>query len=177
MNLKEQLSVSSKKMIDEIIQSIKEDNSLLKELFDIAYSEKGKESWRAVWAISHLADSKPNLLLPYCKEIIHKLPEFKNERHVGSFIHTLIKLNPDIEEIGLLFDICMKQLKKDKLSNYVKHYAFLMLEKICIREPELFPELILFLKEVEETIKSEHIISNIKKLYSKHKKTRLFLGE
>jgi len=168
MNLKEHLSVSSKKMIDKVVFAIEKDNKLLEELFHIAYSEELKESWRAVWAISHLANNQADLLLPYCKEIIHKLPEFKNERHIGSFIHTMIKLNPDIEEIGLLFDICLEQLKKDKVSNYVKHYSLLMLEKICLKEPELFPEFILFLKEIENTIESEHIAYNIKKMYSKY---------
>jgi hypothetical protein len=176
MNLKEHLSVSSKKMIDEIVLTVENDNKLLEKLFKIAYLEDLKESWRAVWAISHIAKKHPKLIMPYSKEIIEKLPEFKNERHIGSFIHTLIIVNPDIEETGLLFDICMEQLKKDKISNYVKHYSLLMLEKICIKEPDLFPELILFLEEIENTIASEHIIHNIRKLYTKHRKTHLSQG-
>ena len=48
MNLKEHLGVSSKKMIDKVVLAVKNDNKLLEELFEIAYSEELKVSWRAV---------------------------------------------------------------------------------------------------------------------------------
>jgi hypothetical protein len=166
------LYISSKASIDRLVHAISIGEENIEELIQFAYDESKDNSWRAVWAISHLAEKHPEKLRKYCKEIILKLPSFKSERHIGSFIHTLIKLNPDVEEIGLLFDVCIEQLKKDKLSMYVKYYALQMLEKICTKEPELIDELLIILDEMENLIEVKHIRKNIRQIRNKCQNTR-----
>jgi hypothetical protein len=165
------LKISSKASIDKLILAISNGEENIDELMQFAYDERKDNSWRAVWAISHLAEKHPKLVKNYCQEIILKLPSFQSERHIGSFIHTLIKLNPEVDEIGLLFDVCIEQLKKEKLSMYVKYYALQMLEKICIKETELIDEFLLVLDEIEKFIEVKHIRKNIQQIRSKCKNT------
>ncbi len=167
MPIENYLKTSSKASIDRLVLAISKGEENVDELMQFGFDEKNNNSWRAVWAISHLADKHPELVSKYCQEIILKLPSFQNERHIGSFINTLIKLNPDVEEIGLLFDICIEQLKKDKLSMYVKYYALQMLEKICIKEVDLIDEMLIILDEIENLIEVKHIRKNIQQIRNK----------
>jgi hypothetical protein len=171
MPIENYLKISSKANIDKLIVAISNGEENVEELMQFAYDETKDNSWRAVWAISHLAEKQPELVSNYCKEIILMLPSFKSERHIGSFIHTLIKINPDVDEIGLLFDVCIEQLKKEKQSMYVKYYALQMLEKICIKETELIDEFLLILDEIENFIEVKHIRKNIRQIRSKCKNT------
>lgn len=172
--LKKNLQKSSKVIINKMVDYLIENPEELRSLFDLIY-EDVKESWRAAWVLSTLAEKRPDMLKKYAKEIISKIPIMnpqKTEAALNSkaaFIKVLTIIEFDYEECGLVYDECLNCLYGKHISSYQKYISIILLQKIVKQFPEAKPELISVIQDVLPILNEGYLIKKAKEILNKEK--------
>ena len=105
--------------------------------------------------------------MPFIPEIVKKMPEFKYHSQTGCYMRLLLDLDIDFNEMGVLVDHCIEQLRIEKNPPYIKHYSIKLLVKICEQIPELKREIALVIKEELIRFTPGHHVSVAKRALAK----------
>jgi hypothetical protein len=148
-DLKDLLFDSSRRTADIAVGLIGDNPEIFKKFLDFALSDKGPYAMRAARVVQLSSHHHPELVRPYLKEIIHKLPYFKNDGlRRGLFkILTERSLDLDEESFGILADTTFNCLNNPAEKPAMKVYSMEILFRISEFYPEIKPELISILED------------------------------
>jgi len=108
MELEDLLFDNSRRTADIAVNTIGNDPGLFKKMLDFAMEDRGRFAMRATRVVYLTAHNHPELIRPHLKEIIHKLPTFKNDGLKRCFakIFTELSCDYDDETLGILVNVC-----------------------------------------------------------------------
>lgn len=167
MRIFEHLQISGKSYLLRIGYESVKDPGLYRELVEAALSDIQPESKRAVWTIDLVHREYPELIIPYLPLIIERLPEFREERNQGSFLHIFISLDlsEGVDNLGILFDFCIKVMRSGNVQQYMKFYAMKVLANICRTFPDLKNEAQLIMEEQYRYLPTAHLKRTVRVLF------------
>lgn len=142
------------------------DPEIFSDLIEVALSDRQPESKRAVWTLDMINDTDSHLIKPFIPVILLKLPEFKEERNQGSFLHILSEydLSYEPDNLGLLVDFCINILHSDQVQMYMKLYSMLTLKNICSFYPELCREVVYEIQNSMDSFDREYLKRKAKEI-------------
>lgn len=138
----------SKEGIREIVALVEKDKAAFQELMDIFLNGDKRSVQQSSWALTQLADTKPELLYPYLDDLVESL---KREN-----IHDAVKRNTvrvfermELPERlhGEIVSICFDYLADPKTAVAIKCFSMTTIWNICAYEPDLAIELELLIEE------------------------------
>ncbi len=144
MELEDLLFDSSRKTADIAVSIIGENPEIFKKFLDFAMLDKDQFSMRAARVIWLSAHDQPWLVKPYIREIIQKLPNFKNDgvKRCLTKMLTEQSIDQNDETLGILANSCFNWLSEPTEKAAMKVYAIEILYQISKKYPELQNELI-----------------------------------
>ncbi len=158
----EQLQVSSKEAVLNVVEYLSEKPKLISKLLELAFSDKGAISWRICWVFRHLAELHPEILNPYKKDLFKNLQNLKNDSCKANILKAIFILDFDFEEYSELFDYSINYLTSTQKSA-VKYYAIDIALKFAKKYPELSPELAETLQIAIQSFETQSLIRKAKK--------------
>ncbi len=144
IDLENLLFDSSRRTADIAVSIIGKNPQIFREFLDFALQDKGQYSMRAARVVQLSSHNHPELIRPFLKEIIHKLPTYNNDGLRRSMLKLLAErlLNTDEETKGILVSYAFETLMNPTEKPAMKVYAMDILFKISIEYPGIQPELI-----------------------------------
>lgn len=172
MQLKTQLLKENSKANWQLVVDYVGDNpTRFNELMNLFMGDDKKLIQRASQPVGVLGELYPQLILPYIPELISYLktdPIDAVQRNVMRALQ-YVEIPEDFE--GPIVDIAMNYLKSLKAAIAVKAFSMTVLRNICVKYPELAPEVILQLEilireEVSKgvTARAKNELKTLKKL-------------
>ena len=135
------LEEHSKAQAQKIANYIGRNKKRFEKLLDLFFGEDQRITQRAAYAVMHVVDNHPDIIQSYLSAILDNL---QNPIHVAVKRNSLrILQNVDLPEdlLGLAADLCFGFLNDTKEAVAVRVFAMQVCYNICVREPELAPEL------------------------------------
>ena len=166
-DLKQYLYTSSKQKILLLIDKIREEPELTKQVYKLAVSNEHPFSWRASWTLVHLSNSKPELIEPFIPQMIRDIGHLKADRQVASFLQILTKFEFPSQHAGHLFDLAISIIHNTTKQMYFKLYALQFLVKFTKIVPELIPELLLILEDEDLISQNKYLRKEVMRLKEK----------
>ncbi|MEN8122436.1 MAG: hypothetical protein ABFS35_18975 [Bacteroidota bacterium] len=163
-DLKQYLNISSKKKVLLLIDLIRNEPELTKQLYELAVSNEHPFSWRASWTLVHLTESEPGIVEPFIPLMIRDIVHLKADRQIASFFQILTKFEFPAQEAGHLFDLAISILHNTTKQMYFKLYALQFLIKFAEMVPELIPELLLTLEDEDLISQNKYIRKQVMRL-------------
>lgn len=143
MEIREFLGLNSSRLNADILADrMKEDPAVFDTVWNIMLEDSGKESMRAAWSLSLLAEKHPDRIKPRIPEITDKLPVIRSVSVRRSLLKMLTFLPLPEDQIGILFETCFDFVESPSSEIAHKAYSMIILYNISEIEPELKPELI-----------------------------------
>jgi len=136
-------------------------------LIEIAFYSDDPKSWRAAYLVDKINDNYPGLIKPFINEMIKQLRTEKNESKRRHFLKLLSMNDLSINQMGFLTDFCIGVFTSDKEPVAVRVYAMQVLYNISEKQPDLKPEILLFVEHEMENHFSAGILSRGKKIAQK----------
>lgn len=142
--MKDLLFDSSRRTADMAVGVIGNNPEIFKKMLDFALEDKNLYAMRAARVIQLASHNHPELVRPYLKEIIFRLPNLKNDGLKRGMAKILIErsYSHDDETLGILVSTCFDWLMSPAEKPAIKVYAMEILYKISKFYPEIQPELI-----------------------------------
>lgn len=127
---------------DRIVNFILDTPKKISELMECFFSEDNRLSQKASWPMTISGDKKPQLLLPYLKEMLNKLDEPVHDSLVRNTIRVfqVIDIPEDLE--GDVYDKCFDYLCDPKIAIAIRVFSMTVLSNIALKYPDLKEELI-----------------------------------
>ena len=116
---------------------------VINELMELSISQKGQMALRASNILTLVAESKPELILPYIDQIVRFFPHLQHISVKRAFTKIISKY-PDINDDDLLSILvyhCFEWLNDADETVAIRVYSMNILANICKIYPELIPEL------------------------------------
>ena len=157
----------SKAAKDRVVSYIKDDPGKFAELFDLFRNGKGLVAQRASWAVSYCAEQYPELIYPYCQEMVDYL------RVPG--IHDSIKRNilRTFQDIAIpvaveesLLGICFDLFSDKAEAVAIRVFAMQVLANLSKKYPEIKNELKVLIEDELPYAKPAFVSRGIKILKS-----------
>ena len=123
---------------------------VFQEVFDAFYSENSHLAHRSGFILGQTFRKKPALLIPRIGMLLDKMKEPPHEWYRWHVLWYLSHCNYPAEHDGLAATYAFEELGKSYSKPAVKNAAMRLLEFICKRNPELFPEYKLYLDDIIE---------------------------
>jgi hypothetical protein len=144
LDLEDLLFDSSRRTADIAVGLIGDNPEIFKKFLDFALDDKTPYAMRAARVVQLSSHQHPELIRPYLKEIIHKLPYLKSDGLRRGFlkIFTERSLDLDEESFGILADTTFNCLNNPAEKPAMKVYSMEILFRISDFYPEIKPELI-----------------------------------
>lgn len=138
---------SSKRIVDLAVKLVEEQPQLFPSLFELALSQNGKHSLRALRTVCYLFERNPDNFSVYLDIILYHTEKETDESKKFNFlrIFTTCNLPEDDEKLGLLTNICFKALDSKVKRIAVKVYSIEILYRISQVYPDLKFELMQYL--------------------------------
>ena len=135
--------------LHEIVDSV----SLFPEDFDILYNlikdPQSKISWRAAWACQKVFDKYPDFLYGKQEELISLVMKSNHDGTKRILLSILLEL-PTPQPLPVDFlDFCFEHMLNLNDAIAVQSLCIKIAYKLCLLEPELLPELKLYLENAE----------------------------
>jgi len=144
MELEDLLADSSRKTVDIAVQFIGDDSVLFRKMLDFALLDKYPYAMRAARVIQVIAEANPPRAVPYIDTIVQAMPGFKTGGLNRSMLRVLSyhckKMSE--EQLGILTDICFKNVLNSNEKPAIKVYSMDILYEISNLYPDLKRELI-----------------------------------
>lgn len=140
-------STCSKREMLIITDAVCRDPKRVEELWQVAISD-GRNGWRGVWALAHVSEVCPNLLLPYIGDITAMMI---NAKHLGlkrELLKILLQHPLPSDPSGELLDDCFSTAASGIFPVGLRMYAMEMVAKYCKIYPELIPEFTAVLEDI-----------------------------
>lgn len=134
----------SKKHAGEIADKARENEQVLKALWNIALSNDEPVNWRAAWMIKNIHEKDRKLVEPMISDMIRALPQLEKEGVKREFLRIIMEypLPDDEERLGILLDSCFNWLANQAEPIAVKIHCMTILFEISKVIPEIKAELI-----------------------------------
>lgn len=144
LDLKELLFDSSRRTAEIAVSAIGNNPEIFKKFLDFALQDKGQYAMRAARVVQLASHIHPELIRPYIKEIILKLPTFRNNGLRRNFLKILTErsLNLDEDTLGTLVNVSFDYLISPSEKPAMKVYAMEILYRISQFYPDIQSELI-----------------------------------
>lgn len=126
---------------DMAVRFINNDPERFAQLVNFVTNGETSISHRASWALSIIAESSPHLFEPYIGVLIGSFPHHKHTGVTRMVLRSLSLVEIPENELGRLFDICLKIMEKSDLPVGLKANAIEVLTQIGKKIPELNQEL------------------------------------
>lgn len=159
------------KQVKLIVKQIEFQPKLVEDARKIMFGKNTERSMRAAWILVHASKRYPKLIekqLPYIVKLLHK-PGL----HTGTIrccIRIFQELDIPEKYCAELFDICINHTKNALMPHGVRAFSINLLGIICKKYPDLSPEVLLILNELEsfpQPPSIAHCVKKAKKLISK----------
>lgn len=140
----------SLKKLTKFVKEIENDPKAVKELTKLVLGSDLTLSMRASWALVHLSYVNPKLVAKQIPALVKFLKQ--QDQHTGAIRNVLnlfIELDIPEKYCAEAFDLCMTYTKNGMLPHAVRAFSITLLGKICLRYPELKPEVELVLSELK----------------------------
>ena len=149
MQLEDILFDSSRRTADMAVSAIGDNPEIFKKFLNLALADRGRYTMRAARVVQLAAGRHPGLVLPYIRDVIHKLPGFKTDGLKRSVAKLLAEQSFSLDEdtLGVLTVVCFKWLADPLEKAAMKVYAMDILYKVALLYPEIKPELISTIEE------------------------------
>jgi hypothetical protein len=143
MNLYRLLSTDrSKAGRDRIVSYVQKDAARFKQLFDLFRNGEPRIAQRASWAVSHCAEKYPELIYPYCQEMVDYL---ETPGIHDSIKRNILRIFQDIAiPVALeesLLGHCFSYLLDKKEAAAIRVFAMQVLANLSKKYPEIKNEL------------------------------------
>jgi hypothetical protein len=135
---------SSMFLANQTAKKLTENPEFLENAINVAFKNINQISARTTNVIEIFDYQAPNEIKPFLRKIILKLPEFKFDGQVRSFLKLLIRHIHDLddEEQGRLYEHCLKFVLNPKQPVAVRYYSIEILGIFAIKYPELENEVV-----------------------------------
>ena len=167
-------STLSRKIIDNIVESVLSFPDDFPILFSLIKDENEKVSWRAAWACEKLCNQYPELFMGKRSELRELSMRTKHEGTKRLILSILYKLPVD-KPISIEFlNACMDWMFSPKESIAVQSLSIKLSYQQCMAEPDLLPELKVYLEHVELDYYSKAIETTVKNVLKRlNKKSKV----
>ncbi|HRG22373.1 MAG TPA: hypothetical protein PLQ57_15130 [Saprospiraceae bacterium] len=97
---------------------------------------------RAAWSVGILGDINPNLLKPYCAELIATLSRPHHDAVARNFVRVWQTMDLPDAYLGEIFEICYNYLANPHTAIAIRAFSATVCGKICAKYPELKSEIL-----------------------------------
>lgn len=140
------------------------------DIFQIVIANQLPESYLASWILNHYVDNHPDAIKDNLDKLIAILPQIKRTGFVRLALRLImITATWETENLGLLFDFCLRQIESTTVPTGVKTNAMAIIDRIAENEPGIREEVVLVVEEQLPYL-STGGINRAKKLLKKYKK-------
>lgn len=132
----------SKAAKDRMVSYIKDDPGKFAELFDLFRNGKGLVAQRASWAVSYCAEQYPELIYPYCQEMVDYLqvPGI-HDSIKRNILRTFQDINIPVTLEESLLELCFDYVINRREAVAIRVFAMQVLANLSERYPEIRNEL------------------------------------
>jgi hypothetical protein len=163
----------SKKVIDNVVQTVLEQPALYDELYMLVESTNSKVAWRAAWALSHLCAKDSSFFTQArMEQLTGFLLRTENESIQRTFLSIIQKLSLPDYPVELI-NRCFEWMLLPQKPIAIQAYCMYILVNVCKKHPEFREELIVSLENAEPSFYTKGFASarkNVLKQISKIKK-------
>jgi len=161
-SLEQLLVPASKEMVIEVATLCMNNQEMLRELIEIAFSIKKVISWHACWVIEKIARLDKRQLVDYTDLFIKTLPTLQHPSQIRPIFGTIAISEFDCNEHLNLLDFCIEKLKNSKSPYNEKARALMVLEKFIAFEPELKHELFPVIESLLPFAHTAHFLKRLR---------------
>ena len=124
-----------------IVDHIGDSPTRFRELLDIVTGAEPVPAQRGAWVISHCAESRPDLIVPFLEELLLHIrqPDLHDAIKRNTMKAVSVVEVPD-DLAGLAADMAFRFLGSPDEAVATKVYSMALLEQLCRRAPELADE-------------------------------------
>ncbi len=143
MNIKETLQGErSKETWEKVARYVGSSSERFGDLLDVFLSDDPKMNVWAGQTVSYCADRYPIIVIPYYKRLLTHLQKPKLHAAVKRNVVRILQ-EADLPEdlLGLAAELCFTYLDDPKETIAVRVFSMSVCYNICVKEPELAPEL------------------------------------
>lgn len=140
------LSEHSRVQSGRIMELVIDNPKLIGDLIRYANSEDVVLAQRASWPLGLLGTSHFKLFTPYIRELIQCLEDQTHPAVSRNAYRVLQFVNIPEEYEGILFELCARDLSNPKSPVAIKVFCMTVAYNICLRHPDLKPELKLLIE-------------------------------
>ena len=170
-NYSTKLVDSSRFLAEVVTNEIGGSQQKFDELMSIAYLDEYPLSMRAARIAGMCGEKYPELFKPHLPEMIRKIPVLQTEGVKRSFMKVFseLPLMMDGEYQGVILDISIELVESAKEAIAVRSYAIDILLKLLKQFPDLKPELVALLENMQVN-ESSALIHKRKKILARLRK-------
>ncbi len=163
-NFREQLANQlSKNTINRLVDFVAGHPESLTALFALIDDPAPRVNWRAAWACRHLGLRKPELLLPYREELTGKACRYTQPCIRRELLSLLYRLPVGEPFPVRLFDLCLERMLAPDETVAVQALCIKMAYKLSLIQPELLPELTLYLEHADPELYPKGTVATLRK--------------
>lgn len=152
----------SRRLVDSIVDSVLQDPENFPYLYLLIHDENEKISWRAIWACEKLCRTVPEFFMDKRKELMELSIQTNHDGKKRILLSMLNELPlDDIFSVEFL-NACMEWMFSPKESIGVQALSIRLSYKLCEYEPDLMPELRLYLENAETEYMSTGVRTSVR---------------
>jgi len=125
---------------DEMIAYLNNHPEDFEEAIKLAISDKQPYGWRSAWLLWSCMEKNERRIQGYVKQIINTIST-KGDGHQRELLKILQLVELDEEDEGILLNVCVELWGKTNKRPSVRYTAFMFMNKMVARYPDLFHEI------------------------------------
>jgi len=139
----------SKRAIDEVAAHIDDSPKRFANLVALFEGNGNRCAVKAAWVMIHVVENHPSLFDPHADHLLDRLAAEKVPDALRRNLTRCYQVAAlPTKRLGLLAEICFKQLMSPKFPRAVRTFSFNVLNRIVAQVPELTTEFVLCLNEI-----------------------------
>lgn len=151
----------------QVIELVNQDEHAFHKVLQFSLGDEEKLGWRAAWVLYHATEEQDIRLINHIPSLIDAIRD-KKDGHQRELLRTILKLHPEEEKEGELFDICMDIWEQIGKIPSTRLFAFRVMLHIAKKYPELNAELSFLVQEHYTETLSPGIKKSLQKMYAKN---------
>ncbi|MBK8852499.1 MAG: hypothetical protein IPN73_20415 [Saprospiraceae bacterium] len=96
---------------------------------------------RAAWSIGILGELNPDLLKPFCSQLVSVLKKPHHDAVARNVVRVWQKMDLPEEHIGEIFELCYNYLANPHVAIAIRAFSATVCGRICLRYPDLKTEI------------------------------------
>jgi hypothetical protein len=144
------LEEHSRNVTNTILEAVKNDHSLIKELMDCFFDANLRVCQRAAWPVGDLGEKYPQLILPYLDKMITQLKNPKHNAIIRNTVRTWQFMSIPDKSQGEVYEVCFHYIIDPKVPIAIRAFSMTVCANICKNYPELKAELMIAIQDQME---------------------------